>query len=257
MLRRLGRLALPRLARASSSLAPLDLALDAAQRRPRRTASPALKALSAAVAPLDRPAPAQLTDERLLAEREAELDGLYALLTQPLPALPTRAEREEAFLRIDTSPAAFWARHPVRTAERYALLVRALAVQGELEAARAAFDEIEGATGAPPPLECYAALTHACARAGRPDLAEEAIVRAMGDGHRPTAPLFTDLIGAHLEAGDGPDAAKAVLEIMRHHNVTEDAPTHTAIIQARAQLGAIRRNSGAILFIPAQFRARL
>ena len=140
----------------------------------------------------------------------------------------------------------------MRTAERYALLVRALAVQGELEAARAAFDEIEGATGAPPPLECYAALTHACARAGRPDLAEEAIVRAMGDGHRPTAPLFTDLIGAHLEAGDGPDAAKAVLEIMRHHNVTEDAPTHTAIIQARAQLGAIP----AQLF-PAQFRVRL
>ena len=39
----------------------------------------------------------------LLAEREAELDGLYALLTQPLPALPTRAEREEALGEADES----------------------------------------------------------------------------------------------------------------------------------------------------------
>ena len=137
----------------------------------------------------------------------------------------------------------------MRTAERYALLVRALAVQGELEAARAAFDEIE----APPARRRRSSATRlrTRARAGRPDLAEEAIVRAMGDGHRPTAPLFTDLIGAHLEAGDGRRREGGARDHAPPQR-TEDAPTHTAIIQARAQLGAIP----AQLF-PAQFRVRL
>ena len=119
-------------------------------------------------------------------------------------------------------------------------------MQGErIEAARAAFDRDRGRHRRAAAARVLRGARTRCARALAADLAEEAIVRAMGDGTRPTAPLFTDLIGAHLEAGDGPD--RAVLEIMRHHNVTEDAPTHTAIIQARAQLGAIRRTSGAIL----------
>ena len=176
-------------------------------------------------------APPHLPVVELPAEHAEELEELYEALMMPLQdVIPSQQERVDSLRRVDTSLENFFARRE-RIPENYAYLIRCLGVQGELARAHEVFDQLEGGAIAPD-SNCFHALADACARSGDVAACEAAIAR-MEQVMQPTAPMFTGLIMAHRNAGN-PAAtwADAVLARMRELDVTEDAPTHTAIINA-------------------------
>lgn len=181
--------------------------------------------ITAALAPKDE-SPAPLPPEDLV----EDLDALYDTLMSPLPEPPTREERHDALLAVDTTPEVFWSsREP--SEESFDLLIRACGMQGELAKAHAAFDAMADA-GVPVSGRLFSALMDACARAGDDVAARATLRRMLASGLPPSAPVFTGLIGAIRRAGRSAQEAHAVLERARHHRCVEDAPLHTAIIQA-------------------------
>lgn len=179
--------------------------------------------LAKAVVPTDMLAP------QLLEEHTEKLDALYSALMSPLESMPTQRERVAALASINTSRRAFFARRQ-RTLESYELLIRSLGVKGELKEAKTAFlDMID--FGLTPTPASFAAMADACARSA--DMkGVHALIRMMEkDQLRPTAPIYTSLIGAYRRADRPTDEIRGLLDLVRRKGGgLEDAPLHTALI---------------------------
>lgn len=229
MLRRAARSVLPRALpharRLTSSLVSPTVPTAAAGRHAELT-----RLVTSALAPRDE-SPAPSPSEGLV----EDLDALYDTLMSPLPEPPTREDRHDALLAVDTTPEIFWSsREP--SEESFDLLIRACGMQGELAKAHAAFDAMADA-GVPVSGRLFSALMDACARAGDDVAAKATLTRMLASGLPPSAPVFTGLVGALRRAGRPAQEAHAVLERARRHNCVEDAPLHTAIMQAYLDAG--------------------
>lgn len=189
-------------------------------------------------------APPHMPIVELPAERAEELDELYNALMMPLTEyIPSQKERVAKLMREDTSTEAFFNQRE-RTTESYAYLIRCLGVQGRLDQAHTAFEQMLQ-EGLRPDNNSFCALVDACARTGDIDSAEAVVKRMQRAGLPLTAPLFTGLIQAHRSANmPAADWSNQLLTRMRRAGVPEDAPLHTAIICAfvsERELQAARR----------------
>lgn len=185
-------------------------------------------------------APPEQPDAQLPPRQLADLDLLYEVLLDPMPALPTQqerlAKRSNVVEALDTE--AFFAL-PGQDAldpESWAHRIRCLGAMGRADAALAAVEEMEEAGlrgfGPRPDDACLRALADAHSRAGDIDGVREVITRAKARRFVLNAPYYTSLIGAHRRARTE-DAALVCLQILeecRAVGATEDAPLHTAII---------------------------
>ena len=121
-----------------------------------------LREITLALAPADRPY------VELPAKQIADLDALYELLVEPLPPEKTQLDkriRRQEMPALDAEEFFGIPGHNRYDPEVHALRIRSLGVQGELQAAHAALQEMR-TMGVEPDANCYAALTYACAECG-------------------------------------------------------------------------------------------
>ena len=215
-------------AESSSRLAEMSSDDGLTATAPQAEPSHALKALTHAIAPPDNP------DFQLPPKQVEDLEALYELLMRPLPPLKTQRERVENMSRVNAlDEEAFFERRDRSDTEVHAHRIRCLGVQGYLDEAHAAFDTMLDRDGMRPDAGCFAALADACARCGDVEAAQAVITKLKRThGLRPTAPIYTSLIGAHRRAGghDPVEVGRAVISEVQRERVVEDAPLHTSII---------------------------
>ena len=145
-----------------------------------RGPSSTVRQITLALAPPERP------EVELPPRQLADLDRLYDALLEPLPRVPTQAERLErrrAVVEAADADAFFALPGQDRLdAESWAHRLRCLGAQGDAAAARAAFDEMEVAAlsgeGPRPDQACFHALADAHARAADVEGVQSVIKRA-------------------------------------------------------------------------------